>query len=77
MSKWNKWKLVHRETQLTFKQFIKTNKVRTSTDYMIDWSKSKVTPVLLENGIPAVYNHEPYYPSLTFLYNKDWEVILK
>ena len=35
----SKWKLVHRETQLTFKQFIKTNKVRTSTDYMIDWSK--------------------------------------
>jgi uncharacterized membrane protein YvbJ len=75
--KWLKWKLIHRETGLKFKQYIKNNKVTTSTGYLIDWSNDKVTPVLLEDGIPAVFNHEPYYPSLTFLCNKDWQVILR
>ena len=66
MSKWNKWKLIHKETGLTFKQYQKSINV-----------ESKKYPVMLMSGVLAEYDPEPYYPSLTFLDNKEWRVEMR
>jgi hypothetical protein len=34
-------------------------------------------PVLLQSGIPAIYNDAPYYPSIRFLNNKEWRIEMK
>lgn len=61
-----KWKLIHKETGLTYNQ----------------WS-AKHTPldtsfaVLLENGTPAIYFNEKYYPWIQFLSLSEWSVEFK
>ena len=67
MSKWNRWKLIHKETGLTFKQYQK----KMGRDDPDD------IPVLLQSGIPAIYNNTPYYPSIRYLNNKEWRIDMK
>jgi hypothetical protein len=66
MSKWNRWKLIHKETGLTFRQY-----------QIMRGSTSEEYPVLLQSGIPAVFNPEPYYPSIRFLENREWRIEMK
>ena len=67
MSKWNRWKLIHKETGLTFKQYQQS---RGSAD------KDDIV-VMLESGMPAIYNNTPYYPSIRYLNNKEWRIEMK
>ncbi len=66
MSKWNRWKLIHRETGLTFNQYQKSIGI-----------DSKEYPVMLQSGLPAIYDPEPYYPSIRFLENSEWRIEMK
>ena len=80
MSKWNRWKLVHKETGLTFNQHHQKHGTRDvdgihRTKGM--YNSKDMIPVLLESGIPAVYVQEQYYPFMFFLNNKEWEVRMK
>ena len=77
MSKWNRWKLIHKETGLSFKQYIKSHKVTDNNGLEHDWSRDKCFPVMLDSGIPAVYIDQAYYPSLYFLRNTDWKIEMK
>lgn len=67
MSKWNRWKLIHKETGLTFKQYMKS----------IGQDDPDDIPVMLQSGIPAIYNNTPYYPSIRYLNNKEWRIDMK
>jgi len=67
MSKWNRWKLIHRETGLTFKQYQKS----------VGRDDPEDVPVLLQSGTPAIYNNTDYYPSIRFLENKEWRIEMK
>lgn len=76
MSKWNKWKLIHKETGLTFRQYIKTvDRINTSSGK--EFVGDKWTPVLLESGMPAVYVDIAHYPYMFFLNNKEWRIEIK
>ena len=79
MSKWNRWKLINKESGLSFKQHYKTgkrfkNKRGRSTRYS---PSSELIPVLLDSGIPAYYNTEQDYPYLEILDPKEWIIIMK
>ena len=71
MSKWNRWKLIHKETGKTFKQLVQDGEFQ---NYHKD---DKLIPVLLDSGYPAYYNSQAYYPYLNMLGAKEWEVIMK
>ena len=71
MSKWNRWKLIHKETGKTFKQLVKDGQFQ---NYHKD---DKLIPVLLDSGYPAYYNTQAYYPYLNMLDAKEWKVIMK
>ena len=66
MSKWNRWKLIHKETGLTYHEYQKS--LGHDTDKY---------PVMLQSGVPAIYDPEPYYPSIDFLNNKEWRIEMK
>lgn len=84
---WHRWKLIHKETGLTFKQ--KARPENGGINYYINKSKSDsitnqsssdditMIPVLLTHGYPAVYFDEDYYPSMSFLVAKEWIVKMK
>lgn len=74
MSKWNKWKLIHKETGLTFKQYSKKYKIMDNNGLLYGYQNEKLIPVLLQSGIPAVYIDQAYYPSMFFLNNKEWKI---
>ena len=71
MSKWNRWKLIHKETGKTFKQLVQD---RQFPPYRKD---DKLIPVLLDSRYPAYYNTQTYYPYLKVLDAKYWKVIMK
>lgn len=73
-SKWLKWKLIHKETGLTFKQYHKKYPIVDNNGTERHYKSDKLIPVLLTSGIPAVYVDQEYYPFLFFLRNKDWIV---
>ena len=74
MSKWNKWKLIHKETQMTFSQYINdVGYVNTKSGSVVQKrNEQKWIPVILQSGIPAVYIEQDYYPYLFFLKASDW-----
>jgi hypothetical protein len=71
-NKWLKWKMIHKETGLTFNQFYKKYPIIDNDGYARSYKDDKLIPVLLQSGIPAVYVDQPYYPYMFFLQNKDW-----
>ncbi|REK50845.1 MAG: hypothetical protein DWQ49_14995 [Bacteroidetes bacterium] len=71
MSKWNRWKLIHKETGKTFKQLVRDGQFQ---NYDED---DKLIPVLLESGYPAYYNTQAYYPYMNMLDAKEWKIIMK
>ena len=71
MSKWNRWKLIHKETGKTFKQLVRDAQFQ---NYAKD---DELIPVLLDSGYPAYYNTQAYYPYLNMLDAKEWKVIMK
>lgn len=71
MSKWNRWKLIHKETGKTFKQLVRNGQFQ---NYDKD---DKLIPVLLDGGYPAYYNTQTYYPYLNMLDGKQWKIIMK
>jgi hypothetical protein len=84
MSKWNKWKLIHKETGLSFNEYRKKYSIKPK-DYICsrdlsDLSNSEVIPVLLRTGIPAIYVGRNNFcgdcPYMLFLDNKEWRVIM-
>jgi len=77
MSKWNRWKLIHKETGLTFNQYAKEHTIMAHDGRTIYENFGELRPVLLRSGIPAVYVDTPWYPYMFFLVNKEWEVIMK
>ena len=71
MSKWNRWKLIHKETGKTFNQLVQSGRFK-------NYHKNiKLIPVLLDSGYPAYYNPQPYYPYLEALDAKEWKIIIK
>ena len=71
MSKWNRWKLIHKETGKTFNQLVRDGQFK-------NYHKNiKLIPVLLDSGYPAYYNPQPYYPYLEALDAKEWKIIIK
>ncbi len=70
MSKWNRWKLIHKKTGKTFKQLLRSGQFE---NYGKD---EKLIPVLLDSGRPAYYNDQEFYPYMRFLNNKEWEVVM-
>lgn len=86
MSKWNKWKLIHRETGMTFNQYRQKFKIKMKDGTINDMSHPKekymwYEPVLLQGGYPAVYNQNfSYYENasgLYFLDAKDWKIEMR
>lgn len=73
-NKWLKWKLIHKETGLTFNQYYKKHSIIDNDGIERSYQSDKLIPVLLTSGIPAVYVDQAYYPSMFFLRNKDWIV---
>jgi hypothetical protein len=71
MSKWNRWKLIHKETGKTFKQLVRGGQFQ---NYAKD---DELIPVLLDSGYPAYYNTQAYYPYLNMLDAKEWKIIMK
>ena len=71
MSKWNRWKLIHKETGKTFKQLVQDGQFQNYAKY------DKLIPVLLDSGYPAYYNSQAYYPYLQMLDAKEWKIIMK
>ncbi len=85
-SKWLKWKIIHKETGLTFNQYV--NKFKTvknkdlndinTTDTWSNQPTFKCVPVILESGIPAMvrirlfsdYGFESF--DFQILNPKDW-----
>ncbi len=77
MSKWNKWKLIHKETGLSFNQYRNTHPVRSKNGYgPYSLDGYKVEPVMLTSGALAVYVDSEYEPYMFFLDNKEWRVIM-
>jgi len=71
-SKWLKWKMIHKETGLTFNQYYRIYPLIDNNGIKYYLKNEKVIPVLLQSGVPAVYVDQPYYPYAFFLQNKDW-----
>jgi hypothetical protein len=71
-SKWLKWRMIHKETGLTFKQYYKKYPLIDNFGTENHRQEDKLILVLLQSGIPAVYVDQPYYPCMFFLQNKDW-----
>jgi len=71
MSKWNRWKLIHKETGKTFKQLVRDGQFQ---NYDKD---DELIPVLLDSGYPAYYNPKRYYPYMYMLDAKEWKIIMK
>ena len=71
MSKWNRWKLIHKETGKTFKQLVRDGQFK---HYRKD---DKLIPVLLDSGYPAYYHTQRYYPYMEILDARDWKIIMK
>ena len=71
MSKWNRWKIIHKETGKTFKQLVRDGQFQ---NYDKDY---ELIPVLLDSGYPAYYNTQAYYPYLNMLDAKEWKIIMK
>lgn len=77
MSKWNKWKLTHKQSGLSFNQYRrKYNKIKSKDGEEHDIDGYKVEPVMLMSGILAVYVAAGYYPYMFFLDNKEWSVTM-
>ena len=76
MSKWNKWKLVHKETGLSFNQYRNKYRVKDKDVFDHDLKGYKVEPVMLTSGILAVYVDNKYDSYMFFLDNKEWRVIM-
>lgn len=76
MSKWNKWKLIHKETGLSFNQYRNIYRVRGNDVFDHDLKEYKVEPVMLTSGILAVYVDNKYDSYMFFLDNKEWRVIM-
>jgi hypothetical protein len=77
MSKWNKWKLIHKETGLSFNEYRNKNPVRSKDGrgpYTLN--ECKVEPVMLTSGVLAVYVVRFYEQYMFFLDNKEWRVIM-
>lgn len=75
MNNIQKWKLIHKETGLTFKQYRKKNDILDHTGLIRN--ADNMFPVILESGRLAVYVDREYYPCLFFLNNNDWSVRTK
>lgn len=71
--KWLKWKLIHKETGLSFNQYYRKNFINTPSG-SYNYKDCKLIPVLLQSGITAFYVDQPYYPYMSFLINKEWTV---
>lgn len=76
MSKWNKWKLTHKQSGLSFNQYRSKNKIKSKDGFDYDLKESKVEPVMLRSGVLAVYVDAHYYPYMVFLDNKEWSVTM-
>jgi hypothetical protein len=78
MSKWNKWKLIHKETGFSFNQYREKHWIKSQiTSYdLTKHERGKVIPVMLRSGVLAVYVNQAYYPYMFFLDNKEWSVIM-
>lgn len=78
MSKWNKWKLIHKETGLSFNQYREKYWIKSKiTSYdLTKHEPGKVIPVMLRSGVLAVYVDQSYYPYMFFLDNKEWRAIM-
>lgn len=70
-SKWLKWKMIHKETRLTFNQYYRKYPLVDSHGTNYSLQDSKVIPALLQSGVPVVYVDDRY-PYAIFLQNKDW-----
>ena len=70
-----KFKLIHKPTGLTFKQ--KAKKESGGIDGYYDEPGYHLIPILLDSGQPAFYIETGYYPSMTILSLKEWDVIAK
>lgn len=77
--KWNRWKLTHKETGLTFNQYYRKFPVKGSDGIVYDYRGigEKLIPILLDSGMPAVYIDTTYYPGMFFLVNSEWDVVMK
>ena len=71
-SKWLKWKMIHKETGLTFNQYYRKHPLVDNEGCLRDYKDDKLIPILLQSGIPAVYVDQAFYPCMFFLQNKDW-----
>lgn len=78
MSKWNKWKLTHKQSGLSFNEYRKSYWVRSKiTSYnLTEYETAKIIPVMLRSGVLAVYVDVEYYPYMFFLDNKEWSVTM-
>lgn len=70
-SKWLKWKMIHKETGLTFNQYYREHPLIDNNGIKYPLQDSKVIPALLQSGVPVVYVDD-CYPYAFFLQNKDW-----
>ena len=79
MSKWNKWKLIHKETGLSFNEYRNKHPIKSKDGFSFDLKAHKVAePVMLRSGVLAVYEESGIrcYPYMFFLDNKEWRVIM-
>mgnify|MGYP006297107111 CR=1 FL=1 len=82
MSKWNKWKLTHKETGLSFNEYRRQLPLcakdgnRIYKEYLADLHNNEVIPVMLTSGILAVYVGIEHYPYMFYLDNKEWSVTM-
>lgn len=78
-----KFKLIHKPTGLTFKQKAKREGggidgyVGDKSYPHYDEPGYHLIPILLDSGQPAFYIETNYYPSMTILSLKEWDVITK
>ena len=77
MSKWNKFKLIHKETGLSARQYAKSSRFVDSSGSTWGVEYREVVPVLLDSGAPAIYVNTPYYPYLIILKPSDWLVRMR
>lgn len=79
MSKWNKWKLTHKQSGLSFNEYRKRYPIRSKTIlqyHLSEYETAKIIPVMLRSGVLAVYVNADYYPYMFFLDNKEWSVTM-
>ena len=76
MSKWNKWKLIHKETGLSFNQYREKYPIKCTDGFDYNLEGYKVEPVMLRSGVLAIYVAASHYPYMFFLDNKEWRVIM-